>query len=276
MLKNFITRFLDDQWNVVYKDVHRVSLKQLFCYFYKSINKLPDSKALKSHTGNNFLLLSPMQNTDIASRIAGYLLETGAVKLRPESPFTWSSGWLSPIYCDNRVTLSFPHIRSFIKSALAELIKDRFPEADVIAGVATAGIAQGALVADCLDMPFIYVRPEPKSHGMGNQIEGKLLPGQKVVMLEDLISTGGSSLKAAKAVTDAGAQVLGMAAIFTYGFATAEQNFEKARLPLFCLSNYQTLAEVAVKENYIPEAALDSLKEWRQAPDKWGKMQKEA
>ena len=216
-----------------------------------------------------------MQNSDIASQIAGYLLETGAVKLRPESPFTWSSGWKSPIYCDNRVTLSFPHIRSFIKSALANLIKEQFPEADVIAGVATAGIAQGALVADCLDMPFIYVRPEPKSHGMGNQIEGKLLPGQKVVMLEDLISTGGSSLKAAKAVTQAGAEVLGMAAIFTYGFATAEQNFADSGLPLYCLSNYNTLADVAVKQNYIPSEALESLKEWRQAPEKWLGISKE-
>lgn len=211
-----------------------------------------------------------MENTDTARKIAAYLLETGAVKLRPEQPFKWSSGWNSPIYCDNRVTLSHPAIRIYIKKALAEAIKSNFPEVEVIAGVATAGIAQGALVADELNLPFIYVRPEPKSHGMGNQIEGHLKPGQKVVMLEDLISTGGSSLKAAKAVQAAGSEVIGMAAIFTYGFGKASENFETAGIPLITLSNYSVLAEVAAEKGYIKPEAFHSLQSWREAPEVWG------
>lgn len=205
-----------------------------------------------------------------AHQVASFLLETQAVKLSPEQPFKWSSGWNSPIYCDNRVTLSFPYIRSYIKQQLAELVKTYYPEAEAIAGVATAGIAQGALVADLLEMPFLYVRPEPKKHGMGNQIEGRLLEGQKVVMIEDLISTGGSSLKAAEAVKAAGGEVLGMAAIFTYGFATADENFQKAGLPLYCLSNYNALVEAAASQGYIPESAMDTLAEWRQSPHTWG------
>ena len=205
-----------------------------------------------------------------AHQVASFLLETQAVKLSPEQPFKWSSGWNSPIYCDNRVTLSFPYIRSYIKQQLAELVKTHYPEAEAIAGVATAGIAQGALVADLLEMPFLYVRPEPKKHGMGNQIEGRLLEGQKVVMIEDLISTGGSSLKAAEAVKAAGGEVLGMAAIFTYGFATADENFQKAGLPLYCLSNYNALVEAAAAQGYIPESAMDTLAEWRQSPHTWG------
>ena len=157
---------------------------------------------------NIITYLRPMQKSSTALQIAAYLLETEAVKLRPETPFTWSSGWLSPIYCDNRVTLSHPAIRSFIKTALAEEIRIHFPEVEAIGGVATAGIAQGALVADLLELPYLYVRPEPKSHGMGNQIEGRLLPEQKVVLVEDLISTGGSSLKAASAVNTAGGNVI--------------------------------------------------------------------
>lgn len=205
-----------------------------------------------------------------AHQVASFLLETQAVKLSPEQPFKWSSGWNSPIYCDNRVTLSFPYIRSYIKQQLAELVKTHYPEAEAIAGVATAGIAQGALVADLLEMPFLYVRPEPKKHGMGNQIEGRLLEGQKVVMIEDLISTGGSSLKAAEAVKAAGGEVLGMAAIFTYGFATADENFQKAGLPLYCLSNYNALVEAAAAQGYIPESAMGTLAEWRQSPHTWG------
>jgi len=205
-----------------------------------------------------------------AHQVASFLLETQAVKLSPEQPFKWSSGWNSPIYCDNRVTLSFPHIRSYIKQQLAELVKQRYPEAEAIAGVATAGIAQGALVADLLEMPFLYVRPEPKKHGMGNQIEGRLLEGQKVVMTEDLISTGGSSLKAAEAVKAAGGEVLGMAAIFTYGFATADENFQKAGLPLYCLSHYDALVEAAAAQGYIPASAMGTLAEWRQSPQTWG------
>lgn len=211
-----------------------------------------------------------MDTTTTAHQVASFLLETEAVKLRPEQPFKWSSGWNSPIYCDNRVTLSFPHIRSFIKQQLAELVKKHYPQAEAIAGVATAGIAQGALVADLLEMPFLYVRPEPKKHGMGNQIEGKLLEGQKVVLIEDLISTGGSSLKAAEAVRAAGAEVVGMAAIFTYGFAQADKNFENAGITLHCLSNYSALTEAAVANGYIQESAMSALAEWRKSPETWG------
>ncbi|MBK0404714.1 orotate phosphoribosyltransferase [Adhaeribacter sp. BT258] len=211
-----------------------------------------------------------MEKDETARKIAAYLLETGAVKLRPEQPFKWSSGWNSPIYCDNRVTLSHPAIRTFIKKALATAIKNNFPKVEVIAGVATAGIAQGALVAEELGLPFVYVRPEPKSHGMGNQIEGHLEAGKKVVMLEDLISTGGSSLKSAKAVQAANAEVIGMAAIFTYGFAKADQNFEEAHIPLVTLSNYNVLAEVAQEKGIIKPESFESLKSWREAPEVWG------
>ncbi|OKL41659.1 orotate phosphoribosyltransferase [Pontibacter flavimaris] len=211
-----------------------------------------------------------MDSTTTAHQVASFLLETEAVKLRPEQPFKWSSGWNSPIYCDNRVTLSFPYIRSYIKQQLAELVKQQYPNAEAIAGVATAGIAQGALVAEQLEMPFLYVRPEPKKHGMGNQIEGRLLEGQKVVLIEDLISTGGSSLKAAEAVRAAGAEVVGMAAIFTYGFAVSEENFRKAGIPLHCLSNYNALVEAAAEQGYIQKSAMDTLAEWRQSPQTWG------
>ncbi|MDX5438796.1 MAG: orotate phosphoribosyltransferase [Pontibacter sp.] len=211
-----------------------------------------------------------MNPTTTAHQVASFLLETEAVKLRPEQPFKWSSGWNSPIYCDNRVTLSFPHIRSYLKQQLAELVQQHYPNAEAIAGVATAGIAQGALVADLLEMPFLYVRPEPKKHGMGNQIEGRLLEGQKVVMIEDLISTGGSSLKAAEAVKAAGAEVVGMAAIFTYGFAVADENFKKAGIALNCLSNYNALIEAAANDGYIKATDMDALAQWRQSPDTWG------
>jgi orotate phosphoribosyltransferase len=212
-----------------------------------------------------------MDFTNTAHQVASFLLETEAVKLRPDQPFQWSSGWNSPIYCDNRVTLSFPYIRSYIKQQLAELIKRHYTEAEAIAGVATAGIAQGALVADLLEMPFLYVRPEPKKHGMGNQIEGRLLEGQKVVLVEDLISTGGSSLKAAEAVKAAGAEVVGMAAIFTYGFSVADENFRRAGIPLHCLSNYNALTEAALANGYIPASAVDTLAEWRKSPETWRK-----
>jgi len=212
---------------------------------------------------------SYMDSTNTAHQVAAFLLETEAVKLRPEQPFKWSSGWNSPIYCDNRVTLSFPYIRSYIKQQLAELIRQQYPDAEAIAGVATAGIAQGTLVADLLEMPFLYVRPEPKKHGMGNQIEGRLLEGQKVVLVEDLVSTGGSSLKAAEAVKAAGAEVIGMAAIFTYGFEVADENFRKAGIALHCLSNYSALVEAALANGYIPAAALEALAQWRQSPETW-------
>ncbi len=211
-----------------------------------------------------------MNPSTTAHQVASFLLETQAVKLNPAQPFKWSSGWNSPIYCDNRVTLSFPHIRSFIKQELAELIKNKFPDAEAIAGVATAGIAQGALVADLLEMPFLYVRPQPKGHGMGNQIEGKLIQAQKIVLVEDLISTGGSSLKAAEAVQAAGGEVVGMAAIFTYGFEVAAENFRKANIALHCLSNYNALVEAAIANGYIQESEMDTLAEWRLSPATWG------
>lgn len=201
--------------------------------------------------------------------IAQSLLEIGAIKLRPSQPFKWSSGWNSPIYCDNRFTLSFPELRNFIKNALAEVIKVNFPNAEAIAGVATAGIPQGALVADILGLPFLYVRPKPKDHGMENLIEGKLDKSQKVVVIEDLISTGGSSLKATEALKEAGAEVLGMAAIFTYGFAVADENFSKAGVKLITLSDYEVLIEYCKQKGLFTDGELLSLNEWRKKPDMW-------
>ncbi|MFN3850055.1 MAG: orotate phosphoribosyltransferase [Spirosomataceae bacterium] len=205
-----------------------------------------------------------------ARKVASMLLDTKAVKLSVEKPFKWSSGWNSPIYCDNRVTLSYPEVRTFIKKSLAKAIKKAFPDVEVIAGVATAGIAQGALVAEALGLPFMYVRPKPKEHGMGNQIEGRVEAGQKVVVIEDLISTGGSSLKAVDALREAGAEVIGMAAIFTYGFKVADKNFEEKGVKLLTLSNYNALIDEASKLNYIPADAIESLKKWRRNPEKWG------
>ncbi|MFB0946692.1 MAG: orotate phosphoribosyltransferase [Spirosomataceae bacterium] len=204
-----------------------------------------------------------------ARKVASILLETKAVKLSPEEPFQWSSGWKSPIYCDNRITLSDVDSRTFIKKALAKLIKRNFPEAEGIAGVATAGIAQGALVADYLKLPFAYVRPKPKEHGMGNQIEGRIETGQKVVVLEDLISTGGSSLKAVEALRTAGVEVIGMIAIFTYGFKLADDNFEEYGVTLKTLSNYKFLIDEALKQDYVVQSDVESLKEWRRNPANW-------
>jgi orotate phosphoribosyltransferase len=206
----------------------------------------------------------------VSQQIAKILLETKAVKLSHDKPFKWSSGWNSPIYCDNRVTLSFPEARTFIKNALAEAIKKYFPEVEAIAGVATAGIPQGALVADVLGLPFLYVRPKPKEHGMGNQIEGRVEANQKVVLVEDLISTGGSSLKAADALLAAGAEVVGMVAIFTYGFKTADDNFAEKGIKLITLSNYDILVAEAQQLNYIPAEAMKSLQAWREKPESWG------
>lgn len=204
-----------------------------------------------------------------ARKIATFLLRTQAVKLSPQKPFKWSSGWNSPIYCDNRITLSDVEARTFIKKALAKAIKKEFPDVTLIAGVATAGIAQGALVADQLNLPFAYVRPKPKEHGMGNQIEGRIEPGSKVVVLEDLISTGGSSIKAAEALQAQGIEVLGMIAIFTYGFKTADQNFEDKNLKLVTLSNYSYLIDEALKQDYIKAEDVELLKNWRRSPEKF-------
>ncbi|HEX8546418.1 MAG TPA: orotate phosphoribosyltransferase [Cytophagaceae bacterium] len=205
----------------------------------------------------------------VSSQIAALLLEVGAVKLNPQTPFKWASGWNSPIYCDNRLTLSFPDARSFIKNALAEIILAKFPNVEAIAGVATAGVPQGALVADLLNKPFVYVRPKPKDHGMTNLIEGKVEKGQKIVVIEDLISTGGSSIKAVEALRDAGVEVVGMAAIFTYGFKIADENFAKANVKLVTLSNYFSLLEEGLRGRYITDDQVNSLKEWREKPETW-------
>lgn len=212
-----------------------------------------------------------MTNTDISShKIAEYLLQIKAIRLQPENPFTWASGWKSPIYCDNRKTLSFPAVRTFIRQQFVQKINDTFGKPDLIAGVATGGIAQGALVAQDMGLPFAYVRSEAKKHGLTNMIEGVVEKGQSVVVIEDLISTGGSSLKAVEALREAGCVVKGMVAIFTYGFPAAEKNFADAKCPVETLSNYHVLVEEALRNNYITERDLDSLKSWREAPDKWG------
>lgn len=208
---------------------------------------------------------------DITKRIAELLLEAQAIKLSPEKPFQWSSGWFSPIYCDNRVALSYPDTRTFIKKALADLIRVKYPDAQAVVGVATGGIAQGALVADLLELPFAYVRPEPKKHGMGNQIEGRLEKGQPVVIVEDLISTGGSSLKVVDALREAGIEIAGMVAIFTYGFEVAVKNFAAKNVQLDTISNYNALIEVALEHNYIDASQQESLSAWRVAPEQWGK-----
>jgi len=204
-------------------------------------------------------------------KTAEYLLQIKAIKLQPSNPFTWASGWKSPIYCDNRKTLSFPEVRAFIRDSFAAMVKDLYPRAELIAGVATGAIAHGALAADKLGLPFIYVRSEAKEHGLGNQIEGYFEKGQKVVVIEDLISTGGSSLNAVKALRDAGCEVLGMAAIFTYEFKKAADSFSAAGCKLDTLSNYSVLVDTAMKTGYIGEAEVDTLKKWRVDPANWGR-----
>lgn len=205
----------------------------------------------------------------VARLLAEKLLKISAVKLQPANPFTWASGWNSPIYTDNRKTLSYPDVRSFIKLELSRLVLENFPEADAVAGVATGAIAQGALVADELDLPYVYVRSTPKDHGLENLIEGNLKPGQKVVVVEDLVSTGKSSLKAVEAIRAAGCEVVGMVALFSYGFPVAEKNFEEAGVKLITLSNYDTMLEVALATNYITENYISTLQEWRKAPESW-------
>ena len=201
--------------------------------------------------------------------LAEKLLKISAIKLQPANPFTWASGWNSPIYTDNRKTLSYPDVRSFIKVELCRLILESFGDADAVAGVATGAIAQGALVADTLGLPYVYVRSTPKDHGLENLIEGNLKPGQKVVVIEDLISTGGSSLKAVQAIRNAGCEVVGMAAIFTYGFPVAEEAFEKANVKLLTLSNYNAMLEAALATGYIKDEDVETLKEWRKDPATW-------
>jgi orotate phosphoribosyltransferase len=205
-----------------------------------------------------------------AKKIAEYLMQIKAIKLQPSNPFTWASGWKSPIYCDNRKTLSYPEVRSYIRDSFAAIVKDLYPEARLIAGVATGAIAHGALTADKLGLPFVYVRSEAKGHGLGNQIEGYYEKGQKVVVIEDLISTGGSSLNAVRALREAGCDVLGMVAIFTYGFSKATDGFAAEKCPLNTLSNYNTLIEKAVESGYIGEKEVETLKQWRVDPSSWG------
>ena len=206
---------------------------------------------------------------DVAQILADKLLKISAINLQPNNPFVWASGWNSPIYTDNRKTLSYPEIRSFIKVELCRMILENFPEVDAVAGVATGAIAQGALVADTLSLPYVYVRSTPKDHGLEILIEGSLMPGTRVVVIEDLISTGGSSLKAVEALRAAGCEVVGMAALFTYGFPVAEKAFEKANVKLITLSNYNAMLEAALATNYIQESDLATLREWRKDPASW-------
>ena len=208
---------------------------------------------------------------DSAHKIAEFLLQIKAVKLQPENPFTWASGWKSPIYCDNRKTLSYPTIRTYIRQQFVETINQHFASPNVIAGVATGGIAQGALVAQEMGLPFVYVRSEAKKHGLTNMIEGDIESGQTVVVIEDLISTGGSSLKAVEALRKKGCVVKGMAAIFTYGFNEAEQNFITAKCNLKTLTTYDTLIDEALSKNYINQKDVESLKQWRLNPADWKK-----
>lgn len=200
---------------------------------------------------------------------ARQLLAVRAVKIQPDAPFTWASGWKSPIYCDNRKTLSFASLRTFVKVELCRIILERFPEAEVVAGVATGAIAQGALVADALGLPFVYVRSSPKDHGLENLVEGELKAGARVVVIEDLISTGGSSLKAVQALRNAGAEVVGMVASFTYGFDVAAKAFADAGVELITLSHYNAVLETAVETGYITAEQLPILQEWRKDPAHW-------
>ena len=205
----------------------------------------------------------------VACLLAEKLLKINAVKLQPANPFVWASGWNSPIYTDNRRTLSYPEVRSFIKTELTRTILEQFPDAQAIAGVATGAIAQGALVADQLGLPYVYVRSTPKDHGLENLIEGDLRPGQKVVVIEDLVSTGKSSLEAVEAVRAAGCEVVGMVALFSYGFPVAEENFASANVKLVTLSNYNALLDAALATNYITSDYIATLEQWRQDPANW-------
>ena len=205
----------------------------------------------------------------IAEQTAKFLLQVKAVKLNNENPFTWASGRKSPIYCDNRVTLSYPEIRTFIRQSFVDILTEAFGDVDVIAGVATGGIAQGALVAQELGKPFVYVRSEEKKHGLTNQIEGEIRAGQSVVVIEDLVSTGKSSLIAVRALRERGCKVKGMVAIFTYGLNVAAENFTNEEVELHTLTNYDTLLSVAIEENYVSESDQESLKKWRENPEKW-------
>ena len=200
---------------------------------------------------------------------ADKLLKVKAIKLQPTNPFTWASGWKSPFYCDNRKTLSYPDLRSFVKIETSRLIMEQFPEAEAVAGVATGAIPQGAMVADTLNMPFVYVRSKPKDHGLENLIEGEMKPGTKVVVVEDLISTGGSSLKAVEAIRNYGCEVVGMVASYTYGFDVAEKAFSDANVKLVTLTNYEAVVAQALSTGYIKEEEVELLNQWRKNPSEW-------
>ncbi len=204
-----------------------------------------------------------------AKAVAEKLLQVNAIKLNPENPFTWASGWKSPIYCDNRKVLSFPFIRDFIKSEMCNVVFEKFPEAQMLAGVATAGIAWGAMAADQLKLPYIYVRPKPKEHGLGNQIEGYYESGQKVIVIEDLVSTGKSSLQVVDVLKSAGLEVAGMVSIFTYGFSVATEAFSKASLTYYSLTDYPTLIELAMQKGMIKPGQQEVLLKWRDDPANW-------
>jgi orotate phosphoribosyltransferase len=204
-----------------------------------------------------------------AAKVAEYLLQINAIKLKPNEPFTWASGWKSPIYCDNRVSLSYPEARNFIKKALGNIILQQFPTVEAIIGVATAGIAPGALAADELNLSFGYVRSEAKKHGMGKQIEGDIAPNTKVVVIEDLVSTGKSSLQVVETLKNYGCEVLGMASIFTYGFDEAQQAFDNASCKYVSLSNYQTLIQIAIEKGIVLPEQLALLNDWRKSPSTW-------
>jgi len=208
---------------------------------------------------------------DIHVEVTKKLVQINTIKIQPSNPFTWASGWKAPIYCDNRKILSYPDARTFIRDQFVNLIREKYPEAEVIAGVATGAIAHGMLVAQELGLPFIYVRAKPKDHGLENLIEGDLKAGQKVVIIEDLVSTGVSSLKAAEAISNFGGDVLGMMAIFTYNFPIAKENFEEAGIELTTLSRYKTLIEVALESGEVKQSQVESLNQWRQDPANWGK-----
>lgn len=209
-----------------------------------------------------------MENTQI--EVTKRLLAIDTIKIQPDNPFTWASGWKAPIYCDNRKVLSYPETRTFICNQFVQLVREKYPNAEAIAGVATGAIAIGVLVAEVMQLPFIYVRSKPKGHGLENLIEGDIQPGTKVVIIEDLISTGGSSLSAAEAVRNYGAEVLGMLAIFTYNFALAAKNFEDANIELTTLSNYNLLLKLAYSSGEITDKQLESLNNWRKNPETWG------
>jgi orotate phosphoribosyltransferase len=206
---------------------------------------------------------------DTASKVAEFLLQIKAIKLQPDQPFTWASGWKSPIYCDNRIALSYPRVRTFIRQELVKLIEDKFGRPDIIAGVATAAIAQGALVAEAMGLPFVYVRSSAKDHGRQNTIEGEVQPNVSAVVIEDLVSTGGSSLKAVEELRKNGVIVKGLVSIFTYGFETANSSFKKSACPFYSLSNYDTLIKQAVTTGYIKKQDLPLLQEWRKHPETW-------